>query len=127
MIIIVIAIFGMHDTFYRAKYIVDLYCFVYIDLYYLLLLTILIIINPACFFFVGNPHKKSHPGMVSSTRSVLSRNNTIPKWATPDTRFFNIPQRYPVLPAHPQWSWQNEAYDADIPASIPHQQFLPRR
>ena len=55
MIIIVIAIFGMHDTFYRAKYIVDLYYFIYIDLYYLFLLNILIIINPVFFFFRWQP------------------------------------------------------------------------
>lgn len=55
MIIIVIAIFSMHDAFYQAKHIVDLYCFIYIDLYYLLLLNILIIINPVFFFFRWQP------------------------------------------------------------------------
>lgn len=55
MIIIVIAIFSMRDTFYQAKRIVDLYYFIYIDLYYLLLLNILIIINPVFFFFRWQP------------------------------------------------------------------------
>ena len=55
MIIIVIAIFSMRDTFYQAKRIVDLYYFIYIDLYYLFLLNILIIINPVFFFFRWQP------------------------------------------------------------------------